>query len=344
LSQVQTVKGSISGQEMGVTLPHEHVLIDLRCVWTEPSDPSLEWIVEAKVGNAGTFGDLLHHGLSSKDNLILDDPELAIRELLLYEKLGGQTLVDLSSRGLVPRPRLLRDISTRTGLNIIMGCSYYVDASHPADMGTRTLQMLGDEMIRDLTEGFDGTEIRAGIIGEIGTSNPITENETKMLGAAALAHSSTGAAINVHISHGGGHAVQVIRTLESAGVDPQNVIISHMDGDERLPFANQREVIERGAYVEFDCFGEEEYIDEANYVHPRDIERVRAIARLIDAGYIDSILISQDVCAKIYLRTHGGYGYDHILKTIVPMFRRNGISDKEIRRMMVDNPRRAIAR
>src|SRR5437016_2417484 len=56
LSQVQTVKGSISGQEMGVTLPHEHVLIDLRCVWTEPSDPSLEWIVEAKVGNAGKIG------------------------------------------------------------------------------------------------------------------------------------------------------------------------------------------------------------------------------------------------------------------------------------------------
>ena len=318
-------------------------MIDLRCVWVPPNDPSLNAIVDAKVGPE-TFGDVLHHGLSSKDNLVLDDVELAVNELMLYKKLGGRTVVDLTSRGLSPKPETLRDISRRTGLNIIMGCGYYVAAAHPPDMSATSAEKLAEEMVRDLTVGFDGTDVRSGIIGEIGTSHPVTENERKVLAAAAHAHRSTKTPINVHISHKGEHAQQAIRILEAGGVDPANVIISHMDGEEKLTFENQLAVAETGAYVEFDCFGEEEYVDEFDYVHPRDLDRVRTIARLIDKGFIDSILLAQDVCSKIYLRHYGGYGYDHILKTIVPMFKRNGVSEDEVRYMMVDNPRRAIAR
>jgi phosphotriesterase-related protein len=340
---VQTVTGQIAAAEMGITLPHEHVLLDLTCTLTKPNDPSLEWIVDAKMSPM-VFGDLLHHGLSSKDNLVLDDRELAVRELMLYKKLGGRTLVDLTSRGLSPDPLVLRDISRETGLNIVLGCGYYVAASHPADMGARTVESLSEEMVRDLTQGFDGTDVRSGIIGEIGTSHPVAENERKVLRAAAKAHSSTGASINVHTSHKGEHALEAIKVLESEGVDPVNAIISHMDAEEKLPFEYQRAVAETGAYVEFDCFGEEEYVDEFDYVHPRDLDRVRTIVSLIDKGFIDNVLISQDVCSKIYIREYGGYGYDHILKTIVPMFKRRGVTDDEIGHIMVENPRRAIAR
>ena len=339
---VQTVTGPITADKMGITLPHEHVLLDWRCAWVKP-DPGYEWIVDAKV-SPDLFGDLLHHGLSSYDNLLLDDQELATRELILYSKLGGRTVVDLTSRGLSPNPLALRQISQRTGLNIVMGCGYYIAASHPENMASTSLERLSEEMVRDLTQGFDGTDVRSGIIGEIGTSHPITENEKKVLRAAAKAHTSTRAAVNVHIAPKGEHALQVIRMLESEGVDPANVIISHMDAEENLPFDYQLAVAETGAYTEFDCFGEEEYVDEFDYAHPRDVERVRTIARLIDKGFIDSILLSQDVCEKIYLRNYGGYGYDHILKDILPMFRRKGVSDEEVQYMMVDNPRRAIAR
>ena len=68
------------------------------------------------------MGDLLHHGTACKDNLLIDDPELAIKELGMYKKVGGRTVVDVSSRGLVPRPLDLKRISEATGLNIIMGC------------------------------------------------------------------------------------------------------------------------------------------------------------------------------------------------------------------------------
>jgi phosphotriesterase-related protein len=329
---------------MGMTLPHEHALLDLRCTLTKPNDPSLDWIVDAKMSST-IFGDVLHHGLSSKDNLMLDDKELAIRELMLYKKkLGGRTVVDLTSRGLAPKPLVLREISRKTGLNIILGCGYYIAASHPADMSSRTVEELSEEMVGDLTSGIDDTGVRSGIIGEIGTSHPIADNEKKVLMAAAKAHASTGAAINVHTSHKGEHALQAIKILESEGVDPANVIISHMDAEEKLPFEYQRAVAQTGAYVEHDCFGEEEYVDEFDYVHPRDLDRVRTIVRLVDEGFIDNVPNSQDVCSKIYLREYGGYGYDHILKTIVPMFKRRGMTDDEVRHIMVENPRRAIAR
>ena len=327
---------------MGITLPHEHILLDLTSTWMKPDDPSLNWIIDAKMSPA-IFGDLLHHGQSSKDNLVLDDPELAVRELTLYKNLGGKTLVDLTSRGLSPKPLAIRDISKTTGLNIIMGCGYYIGASHPMDMSSRSVEQLSGEMIRDLTEGFEGTDVRAGIIGEIGTSHPVAENEKKVLRAAAHAHKSTGASINIHSSHKGEHALQAIRILESGGVDPSNVVISHMDSAEELNFDYQIAVAETGAYVEFDCFGEEEYVDELDFARPSDIHRVRTLVRLIERGHIDNILVSQDVCSKIYVREYGGYGYDHILKTIVPMFRRRGLFEDEIRHILVDNPRRAVA-
>ncbi|MGA3405993.1 MAG: hypothetical protein ABSD49_09715 [Candidatus Bathyarchaeia archaeon] len=62
----------------------------------------------------------------------------------------------------------------------------------------------------------------------------------------------------------------------------------------------------------------------------------------MESGCIDNLLMSQDVCSKVYTRTYGGYGYAHIQRTIVPMLKRTGVSDAEIERIMVDNPLRAI--
>jgi phosphotriesterase-related protein len=137
--------------------------------------------------------------------------------------------------------------------------------------------------------------------------------------------------------------MQVIDLLESEGVDPSRIILSHMDEIEDTSLDHHKAVAERGAYVEFDCFGEEDYVDEANFVHPRDKERVRNLTRLIDSGYIDSLLISQDVCTKIYTRTYGGYGYDHIQRTIIPMLKQTGVSDTEIEHITIENALRAIA-
>jgi phosphotriesterase-related protein len=115
-----------------------------------------------------------------------------------------------------------------------------------------------------------------------------------------------------------------------------------MDEVEDPSLDHHKAVAESGAFIEFDCFGEEDYVDEGNFVHPRDIQRVTNLTRLIESGYIDNLLMSQDVCSKFYTRTYGGYGYDHIQRNIIPMLNRTGVGDAEIERIMIDNPLRAI--
>ena len=78
-------------------------------------------------------------------------------------------------------------------------------------------------------------------------------------------------------------------------------------------------------------------------VHQLDEARARSIARLVELGYTDQILLSHDVCFKRLLHWFGGPGYDHLLTGFVPLLRDAGVADADIQRMLVDNPRRALA-
>lgn len=326
---------------MGVTLPHEHIFVDMRSTWSRPSREDKLHLVDAHV-SLDLLGFLMHDMAVCKDNLVLSDPERAAKELKLFASLGGKTVVDVTTRGLSPNPVALRDLSKRIGLNIIAGTGYYIARTYPPDMTKSSVDQLANEMISDMQIGFQGTDVKAGIIGELGISHPIAENEKKVLRAAAQAHKSTGVAISVHLPWKGKHALSVIHILESEGVDPGKIIIDHMDDMEDMTFDYHKSIAEHGVYLEFDCFGQEDYVETENFVHPRDTERVAALKRIVDAGYIDRILLSQDVCLKTYTRSYGGYGYDHILRTIVPMMKRIGLTDNEIDHMMIQNPARVL--
>jgi phosphotriesterase-related protein len=207
----------------------------------------------------------------------------------------------------------------------------------------RSVNELADEMISAIQVGLEGTEVKAGIIGEIGISHPFAESEKKVLRAAGHAQKSTGVAVTVHLPWRGKHGLEVVDILESEGVDPKKMIIDHMDDMEDMSFEYHKAIAERDVYLEFDCFGQEDYVESENFVHPRDTERVLAVKRLVDIGYVGNILLSQDVCLKTYTRTYGGYGYDHIQRTIAPMMKQIGLTESEIEHMMIENPARALA-
>ena len=105
-----------------------------------------------------------------KDNLVLDDICLAEEELKRFKRAGGNTIVDATLSGIGRDPEALGSISHGTGLNIVMGCGYYTADNHPPTLATKSAADIRDEMIDDLREGVEGTRIRAGVIGEIGTS------------------------------------------------------------------------------------------------------------------------------------------------------------------------------
>ena len=98
-----------------------------------------------------------------------------------FKTAGGSTLVDVTTVGLAPKPKLLAEVSRRTGVHIIAGTGYYTASSYPASVSELSVEALADEMRRDLLEGLAGGEIRAGILGELGVSSQPMPIELRVL-------------------------------------------------------------------------------------------------------------------------------------------------------------------
>src|SRR5258708_33475346 len=126
----QTVLGPIAGEAMGITLPHEHLLIDFEVMFREPANGSERGLARQPVSLAN-LGWVRHNFSSNLDNLQLLDETVARDEALLFKHAGGQTFVDPTNRGLARDPLALARVARATRLNIIMGSGYYVDAAHP---------------------------------------------------------------------------------------------------------------------------------------------------------------------------------------------------------------------
>ncbi len=154
--------GPIAGDAMGITLPHEHLLIDFAVMFREPAAGAERGLSRQPVSLAN-LGWVRHHFSSNLDNLQLLDEAVARDEALLFKLAGGQTFVDPTNRGLARDPLALARLARATGLNIIMGSGYYVDAAHPPGMDARTVDDIARELVADLTVGVDGTGVRAGL-------------------------------------------------------------------------------------------------------------------------------------------------------------------------------------
>lgn len=340
MADVMTVLGPVAAADLGITLPHEHLMLDLSCLWHAPRDAARAALVDAPL-TLETRGLLLCDPYHSRPNMHLDDLELVVHEVGRFAALGGTTVVDLSTRTIGPYPAQLAVIARRSGLHIVAGTGFYVQTAHPAWVAAATVEDLASHMVRELTDGFAGTGVRAGIIGEIGTRSPIHPDEEKVLRAAALAHHATGAAINVHLAIFAREGHRVLDILEQEQVDPARVALSHLD--EQPDSGYHLSLAARGVYVEFDTFGSECYFDEDGAHEPSDAQRLDALCRLLDAGYERQVLISQDVCTRMQWRRYGGMGYDHILRTIVPRLRQRGVDEATLHRLLVENPARLLA-
>src|SRR4029077_12626942 len=203
----------------------------------------------------------------------------------------------------------LRTVSEQSGVHIVAGCGYYTQRSHPPEVAALSEAELIERLVEDLANGLGGTDVRPGIIGEIGTSSPIHPDEAKVLRVAAAAQARTGLAINVHVAIFRREALAALDILEAAGADLGRVVVSHLD--EQPDTAYHRAVLQRGAYVEYDTFGSESYFDGDGSAGPSDRERVECLIELLDAGFGDRLLISHDVCTKVQLLRYGGFGYGH---------------------------------
>ncbi len=339
MGQVMTVTGPVDARRLGVTLPHEHVCLDLTCLWQAPVDPRRMWLIDAPV-TAAMQAVLKQDPYHSRDNLRLNDRDTARAELRDFARAGGGSVVELSSAGIGPFPRELRVLAQETGLHIVAGTGFYVHRAHPAWVHEAPWEQLSEHMLRQLTEGFGTTGIRAGVLGELGTGSPVHPDEAKVLRAAAAVQRRYPVAINVHLAIFAREGRRVLDLLESYGADLSRVALSHLD--EHLDVPYHEALLRRGVFVEFDTFGSECRFEESGTREPRDAERMKALAHLVDRGYRSQLLLSQDVCTKMHWHRYGGRGYDHLLTGVAPALRRAGFSDSDLEVLMVANPARLL--
>jgi len=307
-SFIQTVRGPISPDQLGVTLPHEHVYIQL-------------WEIPGRNDYAGQ----------------LEDDDVLDKEIAAFKRLGGQSIVDCTVSGIGRSPERLQRLSERTGVNVLMGCGWYREPYYPAEdlIDRRAVDHLARQIISEIHEGVRQTGIRPGIIGEIGTDKSwVSAQEERVHRAAARAQLATGLALTTH-SIGKPVGLAELDIFEDEGVDPGRVVIGHCDHPFSLFLDYHQQILKRGATVQFDTLG--------NKAKEFDERALRILLQLLDRGYASQLLLSQDVCKTPHLRHLGGSGFCYVLETFLPMLRKAGVPEELITTMMVENPKRLLA-
>lgn len=299
MKNVQTVLGEISPEELGFTLPHEHVFHDI-------------------------------YEITLNSHMILSDPVVARHELTIFKERGGRTIVDQTVHGLNPEPEALCEVARDVGINIVAGTGFYWEKFHPSWLAGMSEPDIVRLLVSDLTRGFDGTDVRAGIIGEIGTNHrAISPAEERVLRACAIAQREAQVPISTHALFTR-IGMEQARTLADAGADLDKVVIGHVDTTPDVDY--HEELIQFGVWVAYDAIGQ---LDKQP-----DEQRADAIVELIRRGHRDRILLSTDVGKRGALRSYGGQGYDHVITNFLPLLRDRGVTGEDIQTLTVDNPRR----
>src|SRR5258708_39374120 len=335
---IRTVLADIAPEELGITLGHEHLLIDLRGLWDSPP-PARAHLVDQEP-TLQNRGELMRNPYDSRPNLLIDDPELSFRELMYYKAAGGQGLIDMTTAGIKPDPEALRALAQRTGLHIVAGCGYYRQPVLPEEIHDRSAEEIADDLLRWLTEGMDGTTIQAGLMGELGTSSPIYPFEERQLRAAARVQRQTGASINVHPLIWGHEHLHILDILEEEGADLSRVAISHCD--ELVEPEWHARIAERGAVLSFDTFGSETFFDRSFAQDPRVTHSIEGVLHLFGQSYAPQITLAHDICTRTQFHHYGGWGWDHLLTNIGPRLRPAGVSHEELDAILIGTPSRLL--
>lgn len=348
--KIVTVEGPVEPAEIGMTQMHEHLIIDFLAVNLDEQgshavaasaggSDALDWLEPISLSN---YYAVRRNPFLLKDAMQLLDTRLATEALAAYGRAGGSCLVEVTPIGLGRNPVALRQIARESGVKVVMGTGYYIRDFQPPEFATMSEQEIADIIISDIEKGHEDTGIRPGIIGEIGLTWPVHPQETKSLRAAAIAQRHTGLALTIHPGRNPRAPIEAIATVEAAGGDARRTVISHLD---RTLFSAAEFVAlaKTGCYCELDLFGwETRHYPLSEVDMPNDSTRVDYIIALKEAGHLEQVLVSHDVDSKVRLKPFGGEGYEHIIRNVLPVMKRKGLSDRDIETIMIDNPRRVL--
>jgi phosphotriesterase-related protein len=302
---VQTVTGAVDASALGLTLMHEHLLVDF--VGAADVHPS-------RYDANDVFRRVLPH-------------------LAALKARGAATLVECTPAYLGRDPRLLRRLSDASGVRILTNTGYYganQDRHLPPLAFTETAEALANRWIREWKDGIDGTGIRPAFM-KIGVdAGPLSAVDAKLVHAAAMTHQATGLPIASHTGNGVA-ALQELDLLDAAGVRLSAFIWVHAQGEPDA--AVHVAAAARGAWVSFDGVSE------------TSAERhVTLVRQMMAAGHLDRVLVSHDAGWYRVGEPDGGQfrPFDAVFTRFIPAFTAAGATDADVRQLLVVNPRRVL--
>lgn len=257
----------------------------------------------------------------------LHDASVMTAELTAAREGGVRLVVDCGNSGHNRDPEFLRRISEASGVYVIASTGHYREGFFPSYATRETPEQLAARMVAEIRSGIDGTGVRAGAIGEIGTGGAeATPTERKVFLAAAMAQAESGVPLMTHTAEGACWREQ-LDLLRAGGADLNRVVIGHMDC---LPdTAAHRAVIDAGAWLGFDRINSLRW--------QTDEVRVDSLVSLIEAGYGGRVVLSQDIANLPRLRASGGPGYIAIQERLLPALRGRGVDEPALDRLCRQN-------
>ena len=355
--KVQTVLGPVNPEDLGVTLAGDSVFIDLSNFRGPPTEASAREIYFAPTSTE-TQSAQRFYGIRNAQQLRLGDVGEAIEEVMLFKQWGGETIIDNGSIGLGRDPVALARVSRATGVQIIMGGSYYAIRSHPPEVTGMDEDELAEKITKEVTDGVAGTGIKPGALGETGLTTPISEIEEKVLRATGRASMATGVPIVIHPAEENEGPLHHIELLGNLGVDLSNVVMCHVSTRTDDVVA---EVARAGCFLRFEGFTDAGRAGSAytltysgtavgNENPDQTLARgsegaeanLRRILGLFADGFGDQVLICTDMNVRYRLQKYGGHGYQFLLENVLPRLGHLGFSEEDIRALFVGNPARAF--
>ena len=333
-----TVTGPVTGEELGPTLPHEHIFASTAYAFpAEEGQTQLPITIE-------NLGKLRFDLMENVDNITLDENCGQAKELSLAKEAGIQTIVELTPPTIGRNPEKLKDVSIETGLNIICGSGYYLRPQQRPEeqdfVDAASVEEIADVLVEELTDGIRDTDVRAGVLGEVALDNEPHPSEIKALEAAVIAQQRTGAPLWVHLMK---VPVAEVALEIFDRVEPiwDRVIFCHMDFDIRDLYWH-KEALSRGINVELDFFGTTWWHNDAYIYCPTDPQRLLLLEDLAGQGFADQLLISHDICTRIQLTRWGGFGYGYIPNYVPQLMSQLDIDPNLLEQFLVKNTRRLL--
>ena len=332
MSRARTVLGRPLLDAYDTVLAHEHLLIDIRC-WHDDTHAPTRDLRDVHVTQE-TVARIRENPFASLDNLVLDDEPTAIDELAHLQALGSTLVIDVTPDSVGRDPARLAVIARASGLDIVMGCGPYIAESRPRDDPRWPPEHYRDALLTELRSDAP----RPAVIGEIGTSDPILPIERAALTGAAQAQAVLpGVALYVHLHPFARHGHDALDIVERAGGNLAKTVLCHLDPQIPAGLGYHRSLLERGATIAFDLWGDEDVYGADRM--PTDGERIAALLELIAGGFGGQLVHSHDVCLKSQLTRFGGPGYAHIPRVVRPRLLAAGLSHAEVARQLSGNAR-----